>query len=112
MSELESLRALDSAIEYLTGEYDEEFPMVAGLISLRASLASMTQERNEWEAKFYDAATNSTDHEGELAALTQERDALQRENDAMQNVTGESVARAWYEHQGYNEAEIEALMFE
>ena len=75
MSELESLRALDSAIEYLTGEYDEEFPMVAGLISLRASLASMTQERDDWKDSYARDIDFVTDKSLEtIAALTQERD--------------------------------------
>src|ERR1035437_2768636 len=91
MSELESLRALDSAIEYLTGEYDEEFPMVAGLISLRASLASITQERQQLEIELSNTRedliyarrsseqwdANAAEANVALAALTQERDALQ-----------------------------------
>jgi hypothetical protein len=118
MSELESLRALDSAIEYLTGEYDEEFPMVAGLISLRASLASMTQERDQALVQcdaavkianelmsYKDALTQERDqqanenqmriaHEAELAndvtALYAERNALAQERDALQAVIEEA----------------------
>ena len=35
------LAALDPAIEYLTGEYGEDFPMVERLIKLRESLAAL-----------------------------------------------------------------------
>jgi hypothetical protein len=37
----QALAALDPAIEYLTGEYGEDFPMVERLVKLRAALPAI-----------------------------------------------------------------------
>ena len=41
----QALAALDPAIEYLTGEYGEDFPMVERLVKLRAALPAIPLDR-------------------------------------------------------------------